>query len=219
MADEACGGLTHRYSYEFRDDSSSGYQFRVAIHAFTIAFLPDDPGDSVSALAAIDSTGLACSIGAVVGIDCGFSPDAEPPSVVTDRDGITVTYQWLDFVADAPLALVWRFDPAAPGSRDNLPLLDGVTTAGEVESYSVEAFLPFMSDSVAEHVTTTAFVLVEHVFAELGQSDSSLEGWCPTYGASVDATQADPDGDYVYWYPLHAHRTSIVECESPTTAR
>jgi len=216
-----CGTRSQEHSAILQATNTGHYDYWSTFHAFAFVLDLNYDGQSNPVeedfLTNVDTASLLCTIGDSVWHACGFDVDDLGAVVATSAEwgGTTVTYERLMFLEGNPRGLVWRYSANDPGNIFETPWLHGRDS--EEEDYAeLNELISFGLHTYEDGLTatTTAFALVEHMILDPALDNEDLGNWCHLYSEQADPmgaglSEADPDGDYVYWYGMAGVTRSI----------
>lgn len=222
-----CGTRRQTHNYYLDSVNTNTRDYWTAIHGFAIVLdvtyggvTPANPSSN-DFLANVDTENLLCSLGNDTAYACGFDKDNDLGQVVASRydewNGVTVTYQQLDFLPGNPRGLLWQYSANDPGNLNEVPWLNAKDNIGDdspVFNEGISFGLEVYDDEYT--ATTASYTLVEHMYINPGADYGNSNNYYHVYTIDADPDQdgdsgADPDDDYVYWHGINGISRSIFE--------
>ncbi|MFA6024499.1 MAG: hypothetical protein WC777_04790 [Candidatus Gracilibacteria bacterium] len=209
--DRYCVGATHEHTHYHTSTDTDTQEFWEVIHSFAIVF-EDDFLETVDT-----DTNFLCTDGSGTYRTCNFDKEADLGEVIHtvyggEWNGITVTYQVLNWIEGNPKGLLWEYGREDPEDIDLKPWLP----SGDyfIEGISFE-LLDYDTDQI---VTTTSWTKPEFYYIDPDAEHSIESNWHQTYPEEVDSyiEEVDPDEDHIFWYGLNGTAVTNFPACPPT---
>ncbi len=211
--DSTCDGDTHEHIHYNDSTDTSSRMYIGVVHEFAIVF-DDDFLDSV------DTSTMTCTNGDDTYRDCGFNKDTDLGDVVYSTsnghwNGVTVTYQTLNWIDGDPVGLLWEY--ATDSDADDYDDNPWIGSGGQkVEGISFEAD----DYTIESSATTTSWTKMEYFYTDPDGDYMDTGNWHHVYTSQVSShsSAVDPDSDYIYWYGINGTVVSnFPACEEAVT--